>query len=609
MTLPMQGIWNQFLTIDLNTLTHDTWQPPPEYYTRYLGGKAMAGKLLNDLRLFDVDPLSPGNVLMIMVGPASGTQFPGAAKAIVATRSPLTGIYLDSAVGGRLSNAVKRNGYDGIIIKGRAERPSYLLIQNGKLEILPADGLWGLNAFETETRLRQQLGWKGKGAVLSIGPAGENMVSFACCTSDWYHQAGRGGAGAVLGSKNIKAIAAFGQCRVPVANPPAFQTGCAEWMRKARQSERVIFRSKYGTLTTLDMTQKLGIVPVRNFQDGVYDGYQAVNAVRIQEEYVIDNLTCMGCPMPCGKHTRYKWQDQTEEIGGPEYETLALMGANLGIDSLEGIAHLNYLCDDLGMDTISSGNVLGCAIEAYETGQINQRHTGGLELKWGDVATMETLLRQIAHCQGFGADLAVGVRGFSEKYNLDPGMAIHVKGMELPGYDPRGTIGYALAYAIADRGACHRRARPIMAESKSEALRFSYQGKAEMVKSQEDGRGFEHSMVLCDYVPTFFEMKPADLATLMTDLTGIEFTPEKLMRVGERAISLARLFNNHCGITSLEDTLPKRFFKQAMHRGSSAGKTIDPAGLETMVHEYYALRGWDVNGQVPETTLRALEID
>lgn len=609
MTPPMQGIWNRFLSIDLNTRTTDLWQPPLEYYSRYLGGKAMAGRLLNDLRLFEVDPLSPENVFMLLVGPASGTQFPGAAKAIIATRSPLTGIYLDSATGGRLSNAVKRSGYDGIMIKGRAERPNYLLIQNEKVEILPADDLWGLDSFETENRLRERHGWKGRGSVLTIGPAGENMVSFACCTNDWYHQAGRGGAGAVLGSKNIKAIAVFGQGRVPVANPDAFQKGCAEWMRKARQSERVIFRSKFGTLTTLDMTQKLGIVPVRNFQDGVYDGYETVNAVNIREKYVIDDLTCMGCPMPCGKHTRYKWQGQTEEIGGPEYETLALIGANLGIDSLEGIAHLNYLCDTLGMDTITTGNVLGCAIEAYEKGLINQLHTGGLELKWGDVAGMETLLRQTAYRQGFGADLALGVKGFAEKYNLDPGMAIHVKGLELPGYDPRGTIGYALAYAVADRGGCHRRARPVMAESKSETLRFSYQGKAETVKSQEDGRGYEHSLVLCDYVPTFFEMKPADHATLMTDLTGVEFTPEKLMRVGERAISLARLFSNRCGVNSLDDTLPSRFFKETMPRGNSAGKTIDPDRLAGMVQEYYVLRGWDPNGQVTEATLRALEIE
>jgi aldehyde:ferredoxin oxidoreductase len=188
-------------------------------------------------------------------------------------------------------------------------------------------------------------------------------------------------------------------------------------------------------------------------------------------------------------------------------------------------------------------------------------------------------------------------------------MAIHVKGMELPGYDPRGTIGYSLAYSVADRGGCHRRARPVMAESKSEALRFSYQGKAQAVKSQEDGRGYDHSLVLCDYVPTFFEMSSADLALLMTDLTGVEFTAEKLDRVGERAINLARLFNNRCGITNLDDTLPGRFFSEVLPRGASAGKTVDPAGLESMVQEYYALRGWDVNGQVPEATLHALGIE
>ena len=609
MTPSMQGIWNRFLSIDLNTLTIDSWQPPPEYYERYLGGKAMAGRLLNDFRLYEVEPLSPENVFMIMLGPVSGTQFPGAAKAIIATRSPLTGIYLDSATGGRLSNALKRSGYDGVIIKGRAERPSYIHIEDDKVEILPADDLWGKNSFETEDLLRERHDWKGKGSVLTIGPAGENMVSFACCTNDWYHQAGRGGAGAVLGSKNIKAIIAFGRKRVPVANPDAFKQGCAEWMRKALQSERVKFRSKYGTLTTLDMTQNLGVVPVRNFQDGFYDGYETVNAVRIEEEYVVDDLTCMGCPMPCGKHSRYEWKGKTENVGGPEYETLALIGANLGIDSLEGIAHLNYVCDALGMDTITAGNVLGYAVEAYEKGLISQRDTGGLELKWGDVDAMETLLQQTATRQGIGAGLALGVKGFAEEYNLDPGMAIHVKGMELPGYDPRGTIGYALAYAISDRGACHRRARPIMAESKSEALRYSYQGKAETVKSQEDKRGYEHSMVLCDYVPTFFEIQPEDIAALMTDLTGIEFTPEKLDRIGERAISLARVFSNRCGITSLEDTLPKRFFKEAMPRGKSANKTIDPDGLAGMVQEYYALRGWNSNGQVTEATQQALEIE
>jgi len=609
MTKHLYGVWNKFLSVDLSSGAIEPWQVPHEYYRLYLGGKAMGARLVNDLHLERADPLSPDNVLMMLVGPASGTSFPGAAKAILVTRSPLTGIYLDSATGGRLADSIKRSGYDGLLLKGRAQRPSYLFIRNEQVEILPADDLWGLPVRETEERLREKHGLAGKGSVLAIGPAGENLVPFACCTNDWYHQAGRGGTGAVLGSKNLKAVVVFGQHKVPLADPASFQKACSAWSRQARESERVAFRTKYGTLTTLDMTQRLGIVTVKNFQDGSYDGYDTVNAERIRETYVVKDLTCLGCPMPCGKHSRYQWQGETEEVGGPEYETLALMGANLDVRTLEGIAHLNYLCDDLGLDTISAGNVLGCAFEAYERGLIGQDQTAGLALKWGDVEAIETLIRQMAHREGFGADLALGVKGFSQKYSLDDSLAIHVKGMELPGYDPRGTTGYALEYAVADRGGCHRRARPLVKEVNSEQFRFGYEGKAELVKSLEDQRAYYHSLPVCDYVPTFFGMGPADHAELLHFATGWDITPQDLLRVGERAINLARLFNNRCGVTSADDTLPKRFFKQAMPRGASAGRTIDPKGLAAMRDEYYALRGWDSEGQVTPETASILELE
>ena len=601
------GVWNKFLSIDLTTKTVEHFQVPPEYYPLYLGGKAMGARLLNDFQLYHVDPLSPENVIMFLVGPASGTLFPGAAKALVFTRSPLTGIYLDSATGGGLSNAIKRAGYDGIILHGRASQPSYLVIKNESVEILPAGDLWGLNTFETEKRIRQAHGLESKGSVFSIGPGGENQVPFACITGDFYHQAGRGGAGAVLGSKNLKGMAVFGSLRVPVADQQTFQKDAIEYMRLARQSERVTFRARFGTLTTLDMTQRLGIVPVKNFQDGFYEGYEVVNAENIRKDYVISDLTCLGCPMPCGKHVRYDWKGEIHEVGGPEYETLALLGANLGINHLEGIAHLNYLCDDLGIDTITTGNVLACATEAYQKGLLTRADTGGMELAWGDVDTFDTLVHQIAQKEGFGAELALGVKGFSEKYGFED-LAMHVKGLEIPGYDPRGTTGYALEYSVADRGGCHRRARPLGKEEQSERYRFGYDDKASYVVSLENLRAYNHSLTLCDYVPTFFGMRPEDHAKLLKSLTGWDFTPDDLMQVGARAINLARLFNNRCGIRRENDQLPKRFFKEAMQHGASAEITLDSAGVDRMIREYYATRGWDQDGQVTEETIAALQL-
>ena len=602
------GFWNKFLLIDLTKQTVDTWQVPEDYYRLYLGGKAMGAKLLNDFRLYEVDPLSPENVVMFLVGPASGTTFPGAAKAIILTRSPLTGIYLDSATGGKFSNAIKRAGYDGIILRGKAPEPCYLLVENEKVEILPAGDLWGLKNFETEARIREKQEWKAKGSILTIGPAGENLVRFACTTNDWYHQAGRGGVGAVLGSKNVKALAVSGTLRVPVYDPPAFQKATIAWMRAARDNEKVQFRSRFGTLTTLDMTQRLGIVPNKNFQDGYYDGYDVVNAERIRSDYVVSDLTCLGCPMPCGKHVRYEWKGEIEEVGGPEYETLSVIGANLGINHLEGIAHLNYLCDDLGIDTISTGNVLACAVEAYEKGLIGKEQTGGLELRWGDVDILEQLMHLISRQEAFGADLALGVKGFAEKYGLED-LAAHVKGLELPGYDPRGTTGYALEYSVADRGGCHRRARPLGKEMQSEQYRFGYENKAGYVASLEDLRAYNHSLTLCDYVPTFFGMRPEDHSALLKHLTGWDFSAEELNRVGARAINLARLFNNRCGVSREHDTLPKRFFKEAMPRGAAAGFILDRSRVEQMIQEYYQTRGWDENGQVTLQTIRSLELE
>jgi aldehyde:ferredoxin oxidoreductase len=606
----MKAIWNQFLTIDLTEGKIETTQVPEDYYRRFIGGKALGGKLLNDYKLYEVDPLSPENVFLMMAGPVSGTLFPGAAKAIFLTRSPLTGIYLDSATGGRMPNAIKRCGYDGIILKGRAPKPSYIYLHNEQVQILPADEFWGMKALQCEDAMREKHGLQGKGSVLTIGPAGENMVSYACCCNDFYHQSGRGGTGAVLGSKNIKGMVIFGQKRVEMFDEKGFMKLAADWMRKARANERVQFRGKYGTLTTLDMTQKLGIVPIRNFRDaGTWDGYDVVNAINIRKDYVKADLTCMGCPMPCGKHVFYQHNGVEENVGGPEYETLSLIGSNLDIRTVDGIGHINLVCDELGLDTMSGGVTVSCAIEAFERGDITLEDTDGIELKWGDVDAIEAILNKVAYREGIGDSMAKGVKIFAEEYGLDPSLAQHVKGMELPGYDPRGTTGYALEYSVADRGGCHRRARPIHKEAQSETFRFGYEGKAEVVIESENLRGYNHSLPICDYVPTFFNMKPEDHTELLYLLTGVTFSPEELLKIGERAINMARLFNNRCGIDYQDDTLSKRFLKEVLKTGPSKGRLIEQEGLEYMRSEYYQMRGWDATGNILPETVEALELE
>jgi aldehyde:ferredoxin oxidoreductase len=298
-----------------------------------------------------------------------------------------------------------------------------------------------------------------------------------------------------------------------------------------------------------------------------------------------------------------------ENVGGPEYETLSLIGSNLDIRTVEGIGHINLVCDELGIDTISGGVVVSCAFEAFERGDISLEDTDGIELKWGDVDAIEAIMNKIAHREGIGDSMAKGVKIFAEEYGLDPSLAQHVKGMELPGYDPRGTTGYALEYSVADRGGCHRRARPIHKEAQSETFRFGYEGKAEVVIESENLRGYNHSLPICDYVPTFFNMKPEDHTELLYLLTGETFTPEELLRIGERAINMARLFNNRCGIDFKDDTLSKRFLKEALKTGPSKGHLIEEEGLEYMRAEYYQMRGWDATGHILPETVEALELE
>lgn len=596
----LYGSWGKILVIDVGSRITSELALSDDFYRKFVGGRSAIANLLLQRELYRVDPLSEKNEIIIFAGPLTSSMVPGASKAIWGSRSPLTGYYLDSAVGGRFPYHLKRSGYDGLIIKGVSSSLIYLEINDGEVRFKNASFLKGLGCFDTEEELRKLHG--SNPSISCVGPAGENKVSFAMVHTDFYHQVGRGGIGAILGSKNIKALIVEGKKVPPFYKPnELFSTG-VELIKSRANSQQIQFRIKYGTLSTLDLNEKLGISVGRNFQTGVASRYPVdMNRDYITENHGDKNLGCLGCPVPCGKGTKFERNGEKMILGGPEYETMGLLGTNLEV-SAEGLLVLNKLCDDLGLDTITAGNILGFVTEAIENGELSVAELG-VELKWGDVDAFETVLRMIALRQGLGDKLALGVRKFAETMNLNQDKAIHVKGLELPGYDPRGSTGFALEYAIADRGGCHRRARPLQKEQEDEAFRLSYQGKGKYVADLEDNRAFIHSLVLCDFLPKRYGLKISDLTKLIYLATGWNPTVEESISIGARALQQARIFNVRCGLTFEEDTLPKRFFKEVIKEGPSHGLKIERSGFEIMLKDYYEARGWDQTGVPTSETL------
>ncbi|KJS84312.1 MAG: hypothetical protein JM58_11235 [Peptococcaceae bacterium BICA1-8] len=599
------GVRKKYLEIDLSNGKICIFEFPESYYGKFLGGKAFNAKFLLDAKLYNCEPLSEENQIILSVGPVTGTTTPGVGKAIFSTRSPLTGGYLDSTIGGSLGHNIKLSGYDGIIIKGKSEKPVFLEITNDKATLHDASELWGKGCFDSEKLLREKYGTKYSVAV--IGPGGENLVPYAVVHADFYHQAGRGGVGAVLGSKNLKGLVVFGNQEVPLYDSKAHYAKTLEIIKKFHQDPGVKFRIKYGTMSTLDLTQHFGIVSVKNFTEGITEAYETnMNRDYFRENYISRDLGCLGCSMPCGKAATVDFNNQQHRVGGPEYETISVIGTNLEVGPSETL-YFNWLCDDLGIDTVSAGNVVAYVVEALEDGKLSKNDVG-YELKWGSSKNVERAMQDIAYIRDFGKYMALGVKKLAEELGLDSGKAIHVKGMELPGYDPRGSTGYALGYAVADRGGCHRRARPTRKEQENEEFRFAYQGKGEFMKEQEDIRAFYHSLIICDFVPPRYKMKIKDYAEYITLITGMEFDKDEAIRVSERAFTLARVFNLKCGLTARDDVLPQRFYKEPMKKGNADGKLISWDGFLVMREEYYRARGWDAEGIPTQKTLERLGI-
>jgi len=585
----MSYTW-QVLRVNLGTGSVAKEPLNKDWAEKYFGGRGLGAKYLYEEIEGGTDPLSPANKLMLVTGPFTGTMVPCSGKLAIVTKSPATGLILDCSIGGSFAAYLKFAGYDMLIVEGQAEKPVYLAIDDDKVEIRDAGHLWGKGIFDTESWLRAE--HKPEAGVLSIGPAGENLVAFACIGSEFYRQAGRGGVGSVMGSKRLKAIVCSGSKDVTVPDMPRLLEMTGKVVKDDVLTEDNLWAHSEGTPMIVDMSNSSGILPTRNFQDGVFEGAARINSNRIQELRP-QKKSCISCALGCGNYVTLG----DGRVEGPEYETLALAGANCGIDDLGAIVKLNSECDDLGMDTISVGNVIGFAMEMTEKGLKD------FGVRFGDVGTYLKIPRLIAYREGIGKDLSLGTKALARMYG-GAEFAVQVKGLELPGYDPRGSWSMGLAYATASRGGCHMSAWAVANEAFGDLDPFTIEGKAQYVAEAQDMNAIKFSLILCD----FWAASMDTMSELLSCVLGREVSSAELNKAGERIWTLLRLFNVREGSKGAEDSLPGRFFNEALRSGNPAGKSLPREQFEAMLREYYKLRGWDDDGVPTKQKVAELEI-
>jgi aldehyde:ferredoxin oxidoreductase len=599
----MENIFGKILKIDLTTRTTETIRLEEDLYLKYLGGRGLGSYILYHWLQKGTKPLDPANWILFLVGPVTGTLVPTAIKYVVITKSPLTGAWLDSYSSGRIAWEIKKAGWDGLAITGRASEPIYLWIEDNRIEFRDASKLWGKGSFETESYMLKET--KNVGTLV-VGPAAENGVKFAGIRSDFYRCAGRGGAGTVLASKNVKAIAIKGTNDIQCHNMEALLNMRRQFIERAKNSHPTQALKAYGTGMAMSITNEAGMLPTKNFQFGEFE--QALGS--IDGEAVLTHKArtkgCHSCIMPCGHLTRNKAGDL---IKSPEYETLALLGSNIGIADFSFVATANHLCDDLGMDTISTGGVISFAMECFERGILTKTDTHGLDLTFGNRDAALQLIEDIAYRRGLGQILSEGVREAARQIGGEAfHYAMHVKGMELPGYDPRGAFGSYLSYSVNPRGGCHRRAWPPKFEILGNVPPYEWKGKASLIKDMFDERIILHSLLVCDFPANFLNITLEEYVSMLNDVTGGGFTLEAMRGLADRVETQIRLFNCREGLTREDDTLPLRFYSEPFQKGAPKGRVLERHDFERMLEEYYALRGWNKDGSPKKETLANLGI-
>lgn len=592
-----------YLTIDLNQQTIHPQALDPQTQAAYLGGRGLGARYLFDHLPPDTDPLSPQNILSLWTSPLIGSGAISMVKTCVVTKSPATGTILMSLMGGYFAPELRFAGVEGLTLHGAAEEPVYLLVRDGTAEIRPARHLWGLTTSETEKALAQELGG-GKRQVACIGPAGENGVLFASIMHSG-DASGRGGAGAVIGAKKVKAIVASGKQRPAIHDPQRFKRVLQRVIQGYQQSQPLKLFGATGTTRHVDGLNARRIYPTRNFQSNYYEQHKQVNAEQLYKNFVRRRVTCHTCSVRCRREAVVSHPQQGEiSTEGPEYETLWGFGGNLDNASLETVILANELCSQYGLDTISTGMVISFAMECYENGLLSQEDTGGLELTFGNSRAILDLIPQIARREATGKLLSLGTRRAAEIIgNGAQDFAMQVKGLEMAGYDPRGAKGMGLGYATSPRGACHERGyllSEVVLEDPN-VDRYQEAGKGSLVKITQDTVAVKDALGFC--VLSSAGTTLPDMAEMFSAATGIEMTEASLLAAGERICNLERLFNLRAGFTRQDDRLPSRFLQQALPGIDGTQHQVD---LETMLDDYYHARGWDQQGVPLPATLERL---
>lgn len=572
---------------------------PRDLARNFIGGRGLGGKMLSSEIPAKIDPLEEQNKIFFITGPLTGTTAPTGGRYMVVTKSPLNNVIASSNSGGYWGAELKFAGYDMVIVEGKAKNPVYINIVDDAVEIRPAEKFWGKTSKEVTDMLLEETGDK-KARVLNIGPAGENLSPIASVINDRWRAAGRSGVGAVMGSKNLKAIVVRGTGKIQPANPDKFKEVVGQCMKKIRENG-VTGQGlpAYGTAILVNIINENGIFPTNNFQQGYFPKADEISGETIAEKFLKKKDPCFRCPIACGRYCAV----DGEEGGGPEYETVWAFGADCGVSDLAAVIRANNVCNEMGFDTISAGATIAAAMELYQRGYIKPSELDGPELTFGNGEAVVEWLKKMGRAEGFGAKLALGAARLCEAYGV-PELAMTVKKLELPAYDPRGVKGHGLQYATANRGGCHVRGYLISPEILGipEKLdRFSVDGKEKWAKLFQDLTAVIDSLGICLF--TSFALGLQDYTELYNAATGENLTAEELLSCGERIFNLERLFNLQEGYTAKDDTLPKRLLEEPMPEGPSKGH-VHPLG--EMLPHYYRLRGWSEEGVPTEAKKQEL---
>lgn len=601
----MGGYVGRYLEVDLASETITELSVSPEVQRKYLGGSGLAAHLFFLRGKHAADPLGPENDLFVLTGPISGTLVPGSSRFAVAARSPLTGIWGEGSCGGDFAPALKRCGVDGLVFVGQASRPVMLVLDGGEVAIRDAGDLWGLDTYETTDRLRETMGGKKRPSVLSIGPAGENLVRFACIANNKHDFVGRTGMGAVMGSKRLKAIVCRGEGKIPIADEAGYKAICKEMLGRISQSVPAQALKEMGTDSAMDLGMMIGDIPIRNWSRGEdFELSNALSGPTMSETYLKRGLACYACPIACRREVEVKDGPYATAVGpGPEFETCAAFGTMLDQKSLAGVIKSNEWCNRYGVDSISAGCTIAWAYDCFEKGLLTLEDTGGLALEFGNVDGAIALLHLIARREGVGDLLAEGSRGAARRLGRgSEELTAEIKGLEIPMHDPRGSHGLALSYMTSYRGACHK-AHLVeaiehgLAGYSGVGLEENYEGmtsegKAPMVRIGEDLGVPLNALALCEFEMWCYQFD--DLVRAIRAVTGWEdFSLEEYRATGERLWLLKRALNNLMGVTRADDRLPVKILTP-LPDGAAAGIVPDEALL---LREYYEVRGLDEAGR------------